>query len=218
MKRVRVTGLVKIAGDLRRELSSPMPQSRLQSWRKAVTDAVETTDQILRSAGARPSSLPPPSLRAYHFLKSVDWDAVRVGDDGAGHPSGGRASFAFRGLSAVLERNLDRLARAGSEQDLDRAHHSILTTSRHVEGAIARNGVTADQLADPTRAVRGWLAFFAERDNVSAYAEATRRPSAAATPAKRDSPATCCCTSGRCASSTACDRPAAAPRSPCRPR
>src|SRR5688572_20457328 len=110
MKRVRITGLVKIADGLRRELSSPMPQSRLTSWRKTVSDAVETTDQILRTAGAPPSSLPPPSLRAYYFLKSVDWESVRVGDEVSGTTSTIQSGFVFRGLSAVLERNLDRLA------------------------------------------------------------------------------------------------------------
>jgi hypothetical protein len=185
MKRVRITGLVKIADGLRRELSSPMPQSRLRSWRKAVSDAVETTDQILRNAGAPPSSLPPPSLRAYHFLKSVDWAAVRVGDEDAGPLEGLRADFGFRGLSAVLERNLDRLARATTDQDLDRAHHSILTTSRHIEGAISRNGVTPDQLSDATRAARGWLAFFAERDNLTASAQAMRLASPLLIPAAR---------------------------------
>lgn len=166
---LRITGLVRIANALRRELAHPLIPARREHWRKLVSNTLTQTDHLLRQHHARPESLPAPSRRAIQFLQSIPWDNLPT-SPAHQPPAPPPTTVSWPGLGAFLERILDRLALAPGP--LDPIHHSIDTTSRRIEGTIARTAARPENLTPASRAIRGWLAFFAQRDNLALYTQA----------------------------------------------
>jgi hypothetical protein len=172
MKRLRISGLVILAKRVRQELAGPVAPERLAQIRRDVADAVRTIEQLLRDTRTRTQSLPAPSRKAYQFLKSLDLDAVVPAESG----SAGRfppESVSFRGLTRHFDGLLDQLAR--DTQEPDETYEIIRSDSESIEREIQDQKIRPEQLKRQAREIRGWLAYFSQREHFDAYRAAVRR-------------------------------------------
>lgn len=167
MGQVRIEGLVRSADRVRRELTAPLSAERLGALRAYTADCLAAVDRVLASHRLGPEALPPPSQKAYRFLAGIDFDALRP--DTAPPPCpGGAESIAYPGLKRDMERLWDSLACPGP-QDAAALARFIRCSSEQIEADIAASGILPWQLTAATRALRGWLRFFAIPDNFRAY-------------------------------------------------
>lgn len=174
VKRIRVSGIVKLAQQVRRELSGEISPEQLAQLRRFVREHLASLDRSLAEKGLTIDAAPAPSRQAYRYLASVDFDAVAT-TQSQQRRRYRPGTVIFRGLSRYLEGILDEVALAGDAEALAKAFDSICSSSRHVEADIAASDIRPDDLKPNSRAIRGWLGFFARRDNFDAYAAALRR-------------------------------------------
>lgn len=173
MGRLRVTGLVRTADRLRRDLGHAMPPRKRDEWRALVTAMLAKIDEELALARSSVKDLPAPSQRAYHFLSTLDWGKVAT-DEGAAGLAPASAQVRFNGLGAFVDRAAGQLAKADTPEKLVQIHASLAKASRRVEFSIAQAGAHPEHMSPATRGNRGWLAFFAELENAKWYAESLK--------------------------------------------
>jgi hypothetical protein len=175
MKRIRVHGLVAAADRMRRAIASPISPAELERVRRHVVRKIRETDQILAQHGAALRHLSVQSQRAYRYLKSFGLGSL---PSAAPQEEEALPTARFPGLRSHFTGLLDELATAKAA-DLERIGAVIRGSSENIEGVLARDRVEPRQLTAETRAIRGWLAFFAEPDKLAAYAAAVPRARAA---------------------------------------
>ena len=171
-KQVRITGLVRVANSVRRELTSPLTAERRTRLREMVATHLEQVHQILRNNQAALTHLPPPSQRTYHYLAKLEWSQAAIVPSGTAPAA--LSIYSWPGLKTLLDHTLNRLAVDVSEKELEEIGDAIARTSRRIELTIQRDAVTPDRLSPATRAQRGWLAFFSRRENLLAYVQSRR--------------------------------------------
>jgi hypothetical protein len=174
MKRIRISGLARLAKQVRQELSEPISAERLARLREDVSTSLATISRILHEKGARPAGLPAPSRKAYQFLKDLDFDSIVAQDTPATNdlpPD----SVSFVGLPGYFDHLLNRLARYDGRSQLEEVYDLIRSTSESIEDEIRAKDIRPKQLRKPTREMRGWLAYFAQRANFDLYCAAVQR-------------------------------------------
>jgi hypothetical protein len=174
MKRFRISGLVGLAKRVRQELAGPVSPERLAQIRWDVQDTIRTIEQTLRDRRVRAQDLPAPSRKAYQLLKSLDLDAV-VTREMSSASSFPPESVSFRGLQSHFDGLLDRLARQRDRAALEDIYTQIKSDSESVEHEVRAQHVRPEQLKKRAREMRGWLAYFSQRENFDAYCAAVRR-------------------------------------------
>jgi hypothetical protein len=201
MKRLRISGLVGLAKRVRQELAGPVSPERLAQLRKETAQTVASIERILREQHVRLESLPAPSRKALAFLQGLDWGAVAPDESPfVGHRP--PESVSFRGLPRYFSNLLDRLARvapscpdvapprAGDHRSaprtgvllaracdgqLEEIYETIASDSANIETEIRSKDIRPEQLKRQARELRGWFAYFAQRENFERYCAAVRR-------------------------------------------
>ena len=172
MPRIRITGLVSLADQVRQNLVAPRSKQQIAECQRAVQQSLETVNGILARNNAKVADLPAPSRKAYRFLNEFDFEAVHVvSDQPTKQPS---RQVRFHGLRRLLETFLEWLAIA-DRSEAESIASQIRTQSEWFEHDLKRRRVEPDQLTDETRNIRGWLAFFSDAENVCAYIDAMDR-------------------------------------------
>ena len=168
VKRVCVTGIVKVADRVRQELAGPVSAGRLSQLREGVGDSLRTIDRLLAEAGAGVDAMPAPSRRAYQFLAGIDYESIATEEAAA---SNGLApnSVTFPGLRSYLDAILDDLASGADGAKLQEIRDSIRRTGDDIERQIGADGIGPEQIKSESRAIRGWLAYFRQGEHFDAY-------------------------------------------------
>jgi len=202
MKRLRISGLVKFAKQVRQELAGPVSAERLAQLRSEIDDCVGAITQLMKDKGVRVQGLPLPSRKAYQFLKDLDLSTVAT-DESSSASSFPPDSVSFRGLQRHFDNLLDRLARAvqvtsdvaqppsagddesppragvlqgqGHSRQLEEVYETIVSDSASIEEETQAQDIRAEQLREPDREMRGWMAYFSQRENFDEYCAAVRR-------------------------------------------
>ena len=139
-----------------------------------VADALRDVHRIVTKHGVAVDHLPAPTRRAYKFLATLDIDSIPSrGAAESGYPV--RGSVSLRGIKSYLDGLLARLAEPVCPDEPNELYHSIQSASRNIEAHLQSDGLTVTDLTTQSRAARGWLAFFAERENFDAYLGAVAR-------------------------------------------
>ncbi len=174
MRSFRIKGVVGFADRVRRELSAPISGARKSQLRGEVAELIRQVDQIVVNRGTRIERLPPPTRRAYHFLANLDIDAATpVAAADATEPSPG--TIRLVGVRSYWQSILRRLALASVAGDRDELYDSIRSTNQKIEHNLEEQGLAMRDLTAQSRTIRGWLAFFANRQNFDAYVVAIDR-------------------------------------------
>lgn len=174
MRRLRIKGLVKVANSARRELSQPLSAARKERLRETVASSLRAVDRIVAKHGVTIDHLPEPTRRAYRFLASVDLDSI-PSQTVAGSDKPALGDVTLVGLKGFLDRVVARLAEPMSAKKADELHQSIQSASRNIEAPLLANRLSAAELTTQSRSIRGWVAFFSERENFDAYLAAVGR-------------------------------------------
>lgn len=174
MKKVRIHGLVKLANHVRREISQPISPERLAQLRENTSRSIETVNRTLNDVGVHLDALPAPSRKAYEFLAGVDFNSVNTNETSSSLDFA-QNSVSFPGLKSYLNRLLDQIAQSPEDSQLRHIYNSIQKSSGNIEGQIRAKNIKPEQLKSQSRLIRGWLAFFAQRENFDEYLAAIRR-------------------------------------------
>ena len=175
MGALRIQGVVRLAQRVRHELAQPMTVARQAELRQLVADSLAQVQRILAAHGTTIKGLPAPTQRAYQFLTGLKFDSVP--QPAAPTDAAPRGDIRLTGLKSFWEHVLDGLARATTTERFETLHRSIATTSENIERHLHAQATENGDLTTTSRAIRGWLAFFADRKNVDAYRAAIGRAS-----------------------------------------
>jgi len=174
MGKLYIRGFVKSADRVRRDLSRPLSADRKEELRRFVAESLRQVDGILASHGTKLEGLPAPTRRAYQFLRDLDLDSVKpqpVNEPDSQVPG----TVSLVGLKSFWDRILNQLAQPVPEKTAHTLHRSIRSTSENLERHLSNNGLRPGDLTTQSRAARGWLAFFSQRQNLDAYVAAVNR-------------------------------------------
>ncbi len=174
MSRIRITGLVRIADDVRRSLAAPLTPHRKAALKRQVASSIARVDAILAAEGMSVGELPGPSRRAYAFLRSVDVDGcASVSTPGASaHPV---SAIVVRGLKRSWEGILDQIAEPTDDTRVGEMYAKIIEIRDHVSRGLERNGFSVVSLKRPSREAYAWLQYFSVQANFDAYIAAVRQ-------------------------------------------
>jgi hypothetical protein len=174
MRRLRVSGLVRFAKSVRQELAGPVSPARLTYLRGEIDDTLKAIEQTAREERIPLQNMPLPSRKAYLFLKGLDLSAVTTQETlPASHLA--PESVTFRGLQRYFDDLLSRIARTHDSSQRNGIYDEIVTSSRNIENAIKIKNALPEQIKKPSREMRGWLAYFSQRENFEEYCAAVRR-------------------------------------------
>ncbi len=187
MRRLHIRGLAGFAKYVRQELSGPVPPQRLAELKGQVQETLTNIEHILKDQRVRAADLPTPTKKALQFLKSLDLDAVVAQPPSAGddhRPSLPPESVSFPGLVGHFNGLLDELAHVAEKGHshecqchLQRAeiYEEIVSDTENIEEEIGTKGIRPEHLKKQYRDIRGWLAYFAQKENFDAYGAAVKR-------------------------------------------
>src|SRR6185437_15798149 len=144
-RQVKISGLVRLAETIRRVLSAPSAAERRDRRRHHVGENRRIVQEILRDSAARVENLPPPSQRAYQFLAGVEWERAVTAQAAA--PAAAPVMLSWRGLTAFIDRTLDRLSTDRSDEELQQIRDAIGRNSRQVELTIQRGNVPPERMS-----------------------------------------------------------------------
>ena len=168
MKKVRITGIVKLANCVRQELAGPVSEDRLLQVQDNVGRSLQAINRLLAEAGGKIRAMPAPSQKAYQFLEGINFRSITTQESAA---SNGLTpgSVSFSGLRCDLDTILDDLASGPDQSKLRQIQESIRKSSENIERQIRADNISPEQLRPQSRAIRGWLAYFAEPKHFDAY-------------------------------------------------
>ncbi len=180
MNKIRINGLVKFANRIRHDISRPVSKTRLAQIQKGVKDCLDSVSRILNETGLKLNSLPAPSLKAYQFLKNINFDAIST-EDTAFTNDLSPNSVSFPRLTGYFNHTLDQLAQIDNDGDASRIqqiYKSICLSNENIEREIKSNNIKPRHLKSQPRVIRGWMAYFAQRENFDSYINAIRQAKA----------------------------------------
>ena len=173
MGKIRITGIVRLANRVRREISVPISVERLQRLQETVNHSLQTIDKLLAKAGTTADTLPAPSRKAYQFLATLDFKSIAT-EDTAHSSNFTPGSVSFKGLRSCFRGILDQLPLSDGKTQLQDHYEYICASSQNIENHIQENHFAPEQLTPESRDIRGWLAYFSQRQRFEAYVAASR--------------------------------------------
>lgn len=175
MRKVYIRGLVRTANTVRRELARPISTSHKEELRRWVVNSLDQVGRILASHGARVESLPAPTQRAYRFLAGLNFDAVVSAETAETGPAPRSGDVTLTGLKSYWDRVLAELACPISVERAATLHRSLRLTLENVEDDMQKHDLQPGDLTKLSAMIRGWLAFFSQRENFDVYCAAVAR-------------------------------------------
>jgi hypothetical protein len=170
MNKIRIQGLVKHANSVRDELSGPLSTVRVSQIEAEVKSSMKSLEKIFHRTNSTSKHLPPQSKKAYDFLSNIDFSSIETTE----HTSKQRfrsKSVSLTGVKAYFESILDRLSLKTEKDDFAVSFRSIVNSSNNIEQKISSEGFEPEHLTDVSRNIRGWLAYFSQKNNLIRYTE-----------------------------------------------
>lgn len=179
---VRIKGLVRAFNDVRAQLQTGIDASQEEQFRERVRAIVAQVEEICASSGVTPASLPPPSRRAYAFLKELDTTNLPKSDGPRSKTKVARLKIAnvVKGadiFSSRIWHDLISLDESGARRDGVASEMLQLVAS--IEEICSRCEATPASLEEPSRRAYAWLKFLLDNDNLRIHFEALDRAKAA---------------------------------------
>ena len=187
---LRIRGVVRVAQHVRNRLRVGLPPADLEPFKQFVAHQVEEIERIIAHHGCAPPDLPPPSRKAYEFLKSIDLNGLPTARaEAPAHPS---RTLGLKHIAvnerAVLHSMSGLASGVAPAIERERLRGMIERFVAAVERVCAMNDVTPADLTPPSRRVYSFLKFLAAEANFDAHLEATRRAWHLAQAARREGP------------------------------
>jgi hypothetical protein len=87
----------------------------------------------------------------------------------------GSATPEEQGQDGLATQGLEALATSERRRQLEEVYEMIVSASENIEDEVRAQNVRPEQLRKPAREMRGWLAYFSQRENFDEYCAAVRR-------------------------------------------
>ena len=168
MKKIRITGIVKLANRVRQELAGQVSEDRLSQLQERVGKSLQAIKHLLADAGGDIGALPAPSRKAYQFLEGINFESITT-QESVGSNGLAPGSVSFSGLRSYLDTILDDLAMGVDQSRRRQIQKSIRESSENIERQIHADDIRPEQLRPQSRAIRGWLSYFSEPKHFEAY-------------------------------------------------
>jgi predicted metal-dependent hydrolase len=168
VKRVRISGLVRLMNQVREGMSTGIPPGEEDNFRRMVQRSVQQVEEICKEYKISPDKLPSPTYRAYRYLKEVDLSVIPVAKERPDNDPGRlrirnlisacRAVQDKLGGLAVIESHLPVSKKIKNPITLDlRVQIQALVES--VEAAIESAGSSEDSLSSQSQRAYRWLRY-----------------------------------------------------------
>lgn len=178
---LRIHGVVRAAQRLRDELRAPLSSQRREVLRVVIARTLQAVSDILREHGASEAALPAPTRRALAYLRNIDLDAapsaVATESRATGAPhkverSARALTWRITGLPSRFEACVRALGDGRSTIPPQRVFERIEGEHRHLERLIEHHAGKSGVISPEHLALRGWFAFFAQREEFDGYRRA----------------------------------------------
>lgn len=167
-----------MANLVRRQLAGPISPAGLDRLRTHVHESIEQLELTMGDHDVGPEAMSPSSRKAYAFLKSVDFDAVKP-SEAAADDSHYLAAARLSGVKRLCTDLADRLARQPDRRELDEIHERIRSRFEAIEQTMESQDLRPEHLKDDSREFRAWLGLLSEFKWLDWYASAVGRARAA---------------------------------------
>ena len=178
MKRLRISGLVKLMNQVRESLSNGILPGQEENFRAMVRDNLRQVEEICRKYKTSPEKLPAPTYRAYRYLKELDLSKLPVAKE-APAPAPGR--LRVRNLIAsckAIQEQLSELTESNKknkkgltvkDEQVMIQWVQICNLAEAVEKMIAKADSGPGALSAQSRRAYQWLRYLSEADNLERH-------------------------------------------------
>jgi hypothetical protein len=181
---VRIKGLVTASNRVREQLKVGISAQHVRAFRQYVLTALQTTEQLCATARMTPMQLPPPSRKAYAFLKQLDLDRLPIAD--ASVPSTAHQTLSLRNVRVQHQQIQVEIANlagstAGAKQspfNPAQAQPLCDTLQRHVaeiEQICLKNELSPSHLTGSSKSLYAWMKYLLEDRHLLSHLEAMQR-------------------------------------------
>jgi hypothetical protein len=168
MKRLRISGLVKMMNQVRDSLSTGISAGDEENFRMLVRGSLRQVEVICREHKTSPDKLPPPTYRAYCYLKELDLKnlPVRIQPTPQKPPRTRIKNLISacqdiqKELGEVTAVNETKAMRnEGVETRIDNLRCQIQNLARSVESALNDAGSNLSSLSNPSQRAYRWIKY-----------------------------------------------------------
>ena len=174
-KQVRIRGIVRLLTHVRSCIDAGLTEHERPKLMGQVQAALRETEAICQRAGTDPSSLPPPSRRAYRFLKGIDWERLSTVDAGDRKPAACSISGVVATLKWLQAHMCDLAMKPPDPRTLAEFKDHLRGEVDHVEDLCRLAGSTPHMMPRPSRRSYGLMRFLLAEDNLAAHVDTVRR-------------------------------------------
>jgi hypothetical protein len=177
MKRLRITGLVKLMNHVRESLTTGIPPGKEEEFRRMVRDNLRQVEVICREYKTSPEKLPAPTYRAYRYLKELDLSKLPVAKKTPALPQRLRIKNLIANCKAIQEQ-LGQLTESNQKRkkplSVKDARVMVLlahicTLVQLVDKMTARAGGGLGLLSPQSRRAYHWLRYLSEAQDLDRH-------------------------------------------------
>ena len=168
MKRLRISGLVKLMNQVRDSLSTGIPVGDEENFRLLVRGSLRQVEVICREHKTSPDKLPPPTYRAYCYLKELDLKNLPVRTQAAPKKPTRTRIKNMISTCQVFQKELGEVTAADElmamrnkqvEIRIDNLRRQIQDLARSVETALEDAGSNLSSLSNPSQRAYSWIRY-----------------------------------------------------------
>jgi hypothetical protein len=168
MKRLRISGLVKLMNQVRDSLSTGIPAGDEENFRMLVRGSLRQVEVICREHKTSPDKLPSPTYRAYAYLKELDLKNLPVSTQAVPQKPARTRIKNLISACQVIQKELGEVTavndlmamrNGGIGTRIDTLRCQIQNLARSVETALEDAGSNLSSLSNPSQRAYRWIRY-----------------------------------------------------------
>jgi hypothetical protein len=178
MKRLRISGLVKLMNQVRDSLSTGIPAGDEENFRMLVRGSLQQVEVICRKHRTSPDKLPTPTYRAYCYLKEIDLNNLPVRTQAAPQKPTRIRIKNLVSTCQLIQKELGEVSAANilmpmrnSEVEIrkDNLRNHVRDLVRSVETALDDVGSSLSSLSIPSQRAYRWIRYLNQGTNLEEH-------------------------------------------------
>ncbi|MGB8697936.1 MAG: M48 family peptidase [Thermosynechococcaceae cyanobacterium] len=175
---MRIAGLVRAAHQVRDQLRAGVPAGDKDRLQQFIKTTLQTVEALCADAQMVPEQLPPPSRKAYAYLKQLNLNQL-PSTDAPPTPMLDR-SIRIQNVRAQQQEIQQAIAHLAKQPTPDTAQFKRLDQTLQqavgqIESGCRQRGLTPASLNGMSRQVYAWMKFLLEGQSLQAHLQTVRR-------------------------------------------
>ena len=167
---IRITGIVKTANQVRNKLKQGIHPKEVDTFKTFVHNSLQTIEKICQEANTTPDSLPTPSRKAYHYLKSIDWHNLPV----TKQKQDTKPIQTLRINNVVkqqknIQQQIGQINSHCTSSQRKAISQALTNCTEEIERICQQNDVTPSVLTTPSRKAYAWMKFLTSTHNLQLH-------------------------------------------------